>query len=357
MGSKRNQEPVSPTNWQLRNAVFAAAFAVLVSFAYCVVRGVGLPSGKAASNHVELKSEVGTSPSTSLNVEWEQIGRRACGIKYASHFLSEAEVDHILRVIDESGGWEASPTGGPEFELPRDLRGSFLSLVQTDPVFEAVNQRIAVQTGVRAHAKEDPFALARIRSRGNTTRGGFFAPFGLHHDSDTRPFRVRTVIVYLTNATGGRTAFPLCGAEHDRTSSKDSGLKSTPLPAPVSEAARQKSHQQLHVHEADFEAGLAANFGGLSRGFSRQVSFDVNVEHPFNDIIEATCRGLYGASVDVRRGSALMFDSMLEPFHDHDANPLTWHAGCNVLAGEKVILQKFKEMVPEDRKLEKLKQD
>ena len=42
-----------------------------------------------------------------------------------------------------------------------------------------------------------------------------------------------------------------------------------------------------------------------------QVSFDVNVEHPFNDIIEATCRGLYGASVDVRRGSALMFDSML----------------------------------------------
>ena len=107
MGSKRNQEPVSPTNWQLRNAVFAAAFAVLVSFAYCVVRGVGLPSGKAASNHVELKSEVGTSPSTSLNVEWEQIGRRACGIKYASHFLSEAEVDHILRVIDESGGFVA----------------------------------------------------------------------------------------------------------------------------------------------------------------------------------------------------------------------------------------------------------
>ena len=38
-----------------------------------------------------------------------------------------------------------------------------------------------------------------------------------------------------------------------------------------------------------------------------------------------------------------VFDEQ-EPFHDHDANPLTWHAGCNVLAGEKVILQKFKEV-------------
>ena len=29
-------------------------------------------------------------------------------------------------------------------------------------------------------------------------RGGWYPPFGLHHETDTRPHRVRTVLMYLT---------------------------------------------------------------------------------------------------------------------------------------------------------------
>jgi hypothetical protein len=37
-------------------------------------------------------------------------------------------------------------------------------------------------------------------------------PFGLHHETDTRPNRARTVLVYLeAPKRGGRTVFPLCG--------------------------------------------------------------------------------------------------------------------------------------------------
>ena len=41
-------------------------------------------------------------------------------------------------------------------------------------------------TGIPPHPYEDPVSFARIRPRGNTTREGYFAPFGMHHDSDTR---------------------------------------------------------------------------------------------------------------------------------------------------------------------------
>jgi hypothetical protein len=55
-------------------------------------------------------------------------------------------------------------------------------------------------------------ALARITSRGAEPRGGYFTPFGLHHESDTRPNRARTVLVVLeAPEEGGRTVFPLCG--------------------------------------------------------------------------------------------------------------------------------------------------
>lgn len=102
----RNKEQASPASWRWRDAAFVAAVSVLVSFVYFAVGGVALPSDKADSNGpVERDSEVGTSSSTGSKVEWEHIGRRACAIQYAPHFLSDAEVDHILRVIDESGGF------------------------------------------------------------------------------------------------------------------------------------------------------------------------------------------------------------------------------------------------------------
>jgi hypothetical protein len=52
-----------------------------------------------------------------------------------------------------------------------------------------MEDRIAAVTGIPIHPDEDIISLARITGRGNTPRGGHFAPFGLHHESDTRPNR------------------------------------------------------------------------------------------------------------------------------------------------------------------------
>lgn len=46
--------------------------------------------------------------------------------------------------------------------------------------------------------------------------GGHVIPWGLHHETDTRPYRARTVIVYLSTVqNGGHTVFPLCGSRSD----------------------------------------------------------------------------------------------------------------------------------------------
>jgi hypothetical protein len=82
--------------------------------------------------------------------------------------------------------WEQSPTAGPEYELPRDLRGQFLTLMQQDRIMRRIDDRIGRHTGVKPHNMEDPFALARVTTLGNATRGGYYAPYGLHHDADTR---------------------------------------------------------------------------------------------------------------------------------------------------------------------------
>ena len=38
-------------------------------------------------------------------VEWQPIGRKACGIKFAPNFLSEEEINHVLALVNRSGGY------------------------------------------------------------------------------------------------------------------------------------------------------------------------------------------------------------------------------------------------------------
>lgn len=67
-------------------------------------------------------------------------------------------------------------------------------------------RRIADATGIPVHPDEDLLSFARIRSRDNNIRHGNYPPFGLHHESDTRPNRARTVLIYLEAPHhGGRT--------------------------------------------------------------------------------------------------------------------------------------------------------
>eukprot|EP00966_Prymnesium_polylepis_P232365 5374212-Prymnesium_polylepis.1 len=204
---------------------------------------------------------------------------------------------------------------------------AFENAAQGDPVVQRIEARIAEHTGVPVHPHEDILSVARITSEGHSPRDGHFPTFGLHHDSDTRPARIWTVIVYLQlPASGGRTIFPLRGV-----------------------GGRHHGAAQQHERHRTFKSQLMQHFGGRQQGYGRQVSFDRHTEHPFMDLLEEACRGEYGAFfMPERAGGALMFESAKRG--GRGPNRLTWHAGCNVLDGDKIILQKFKEQLWEERR-------
>lgn len=97
--------------------------------------------------------------------------------------------------------------------MPRSAHGDFVARIHVDPIIHRIESRIALYTGIPIHPDEDMIHFARITPRGSHPRDGYYAPFGLHSDSDTRPHRAKTVIVYLEGVIeGGRTIFPLCHA-------------------------------------------------------------------------------------------------------------------------------------------------
>ena len=243
------------------------------------------------------------------------------GVYEAPRFLSDGEVLHLLSLVNASGGWGASPTGGAAYGVPSD-GAAYRAAICNDPVVARVERRIAEATGIAPHADEDCLSIARIRTRGGAPRRGHFPPFGLHHDSDGRPFRALTVIMYLTTVPegeGGMTIFPL-------------------LYAPKGTATARR--------HAEFESAINAYYTGRSKRWQRHVTFDATAEHPFNTLLSAACRGHHGVAVRPRRGSAIMFEQ--RRISDGEENTATWHAGCNIVprrgGAEKVILQKFKEL-------------
>ena len=65
------------------------------------------------------------------------------------------------------------------------------------------------------------------------------------------------------------------------------------------------------------------------------------------DVLETACRGEYGVSIKPVSGMALRFEHI---FDDGSYNTATWHDGCNVVSGTKIILQKFKELPRSQRR-------
>jgi hypothetical protein len=89
-------------------------------------------------------------------------------------------------------------------------------------------------------------SIARMTSVANEPFGGHFVPWGLHHETDTRPHRVRTVIVYMSDVnSGGHTIFPLCGA-------------------------RVTDPKVLELQRS-LEQGLQSQFGDIRSGFNRSA--------------------------------------------------------------------------------------
>ena len=195
-------------------------------------------------------------------------------------------------------------------------------------------------------------SIARMTSVSSEPFHGHFVPWGLHHETDTRPHRVRTVIVYMSDVeSGGHTIFPLCGA---------------PAKDPKAREVQASIAQGLHSQLGDAATGFNRWEGGRRRRPgphrfqctfnteacagarrwrssssppcaltvtmanlypSRQVTFDYRSDHPFNAALSLMCQGSMGVSVAPLRGKAVMFDSLLP---DKSPNRDTWHGGCNV---------------------------
>lgn len=230
------------------------------------------------------------------------------------HFLSADEVAYLLQFIDHLGGWGSSD-GMDQVELPVE---GYVAGARRDPIVARLEERIANHTGIPVHPHEDILSIFRVSSHGDSPRGGFFPPFGLHHDSHERPHRAWTLMVYLQLPdSGGRRIFPLAGR-------------------PPKDGEPAERHRQ-------FMAALQDLFGGAERNFSRRAFFDVHAEHPFMDLIEESCRGEYGVSfLPMEPGAAILYPS-------HSRSLRTWTAGCNVIKGTQIVLQKFKEYPLERR--------
>ncbi|CAE6955437.1 NMA111, partial [Symbiodinium sp. KB8] len=221
-------------------------------------------------------------------------------------FLSDAEVKYLLAFV-EGVGWGAS--SAPGAQLPVE---GYIAAARMDPVISRIEKRIANITGVPAHPHEDILSIVRTNPRNLEPRGGYFPPAGLRHDSDSRPHRSWTLLVFLeVPEEGGRIIFPVAG------------------PAPR-DGEQSERHRQFH-------RGLQEQFGGAKQNYSRSVRFDPSMEHPFMDLIEESCRGSYGVAVTPKPGSALLFPS-------DSASRRTWYGECNVINGSKVTLQKYKEL-------------
>eukprot|EP00913_Durusdinium_trenchii_P020137 g18923.t1 len=182
----------------------------------------------------------------------------------ALHLLQHMQLQSQERVEDD---------GAEHLELP--LAG-FVEDARKDPIVARVEERIANATGIPVHPHEDLLSFTRVQSRGSKPREGYFPPDGLHHDSHQRPHRAWSMIVYLqVPEEGGRTIFPLAG----------------PVPKDGDLAMR---------HDL---------YGGKEQNYSRRAYFDVSSDHPFMDLIEESCRGEYGLSLQVSPGTAVLFPS------------------------------------------------
>lgn len=177
----------------------------------------------------------------------------AARISVAKAFVSKAERDYILALVKEqAGGWAPSATGGAGFMAPASS-SRFQAAVRRDPVIARLESRIANATGIAPHALEDMLSAARIKSRGNVMQAGHYTPFGLHHETDGRPYRAKTILLYLAAPeAGGRTIFPLISPPADALD----------IATPTG-----KRH-------AEFREALTSMWGEKAQSYARQVCCD-----------------------------------------------------------------------------------
>lgn len=236
------------------------------------------------------------------------------------HFLSSSECDHFARI----GHHMCAPSaGGLSLALGTC---EWPPLSTSDPLLADVEARVGVLVacapheldgGIKlqhTHHDEKPLAgtpkdkaLAKAKG-GAATR----IPEGAHLDTNKRPHRHVTVLVYLNDVEhGGETVFPLAGSETD---------------AKLLEAARVAAESgKHHTHDQADDDNVRSALRAI------------------NEQGERAAAGKGGRRVTPQKGTAVVFYSMGA---EGAVDPATFHFGASITAPGpgKWTMQFFKEL-------------
>lgn len=243
-------------------------------------------------------------------------------------FLTTKEIEGVLQ--------HAEDVHSEKLLIPNErycfaeLSANSTADVRSHHLLAALEQRVARLVGIEPHQEESPFMVAVSRPWVRAYEGEQSTLQNLHHDQNTAPGRVATVLVYLTGTgdedpgdeaslAGGETYFPCV-----RT--KESGDEE--------ELCRRLS--------AGYSAGERILWPS-----AYPDSFDPAAA----DMADAACRRLRdsaaseavgGVAVRPRLGAALLFfsakpDSAGSFVRAAKSGGLShmWHGGCRVWRGEK----------------------
>ena len=284
-------------------------------------------------------------------------------------FLSDDEIDHLVNYARASKIFEAAEarleavrqTGQDESSLPLLTSVYFdWNAIYNDPIVNAIEQRIAIVTGMPPHKHEEPLNVHRIRTlrrdlawpQNKTSCRGKTCPrkvTSIHHDKVQKEHSTATVLVYLNDVSeGGGTIFP-CGSIPPRA--PHDGVVSGACSEAFKEGARwydgsdttvkgrpKKLTTPTPVDDELAEILWAAHLGCHATSAKNDMANSSEARGPADPFVDWKKKPVRTLPV---KGTALVF------FHTHPngaPDPYAWHAGCVPLSNEKWTLQKFKEM-------------
>jgi hypothetical protein len=99
-----------------------------------------LSSSVPAPAAIQPSSRLPVIPPVS-GTRFAERGDNRCGIQLAARFLSTDETLYLLDLVQRTGGWQDSPTAGPQFQVPTgSTTGAFAREVNRDPVVHRIEE-------------------------------------------------------------------------------------------------------------------------------------------------------------------------------------------------------------------------
>ena len=245
-------------------------------------------------------------------------------VYYLPSFLNESEITHLLEIAKSDGRFHRTVYHSVEFFRPWEPR--------SDEVTRAIEARIGEVTGIQAHEGDSPLRIAVNRPWTHATAdedGDSQALQNLHHDTNERPRRVATVLMYLSG-----------GDEDDQEgrSLVEGGETLLPCVKPRGSAGSVNTDLCERLRRG-FESG--ERFLSPPRGIHSGRCFDETAAAVASDLCKAPTAS--GLRIAPKRGAAVLFLSA-SPEADGGILWNMWHGGCRVQRGEKWTMQQFKEL-------------